>query len=269
MAEPVIYALSERIAQLTINRPESLNSLDLATVESLIFAAKRAVDEGANVLLLTGSGRAFCSGADLSGALGNRDEDGTINIGRPMRSHYNPLIETLSKLEIPVVVAVNGIAAGGGVSLALCGDIVIAARSASFRQTFADIGLIPDMGATWLVPRLVGRARARSMALLGEAVSAEAAKQMGLIWDVVDDQMLATEARRIATQLSMKSQQALRAARRALDLSYRFELTDQLAIEARMQSELGRQPEFSVAVEKFLAHQSSAKSKKVSLERRR
>ena len=256
MQEVVIYGLSDRIATLTINRPESLNSLDLDTVTLLIDGSKRAVAEGAAALIITGMGRAFCSGADLSNALGSRDDCGAVDVGRPMRTHYNPLIETVAELEIPVVIAVNGIAAGGGASLALCGDIVIAARSASFRQTFTDIGLIPDMGATWLMPRLAGRARARGMALLGEAIPASIARDWGLIWDVVDDDALMSEALRIATVLSTKPAQALRSTRQALDQSRHAGLREQLATEARVQEELGRLPAFAEAVRRFLARKN-------------
>ena len=256
MSAPVLYELSDRVARLTLNRPESLNSLDLATVEALIAGATRAVEEGAGALVLTGSGRAFCSGADLSGALAHRGADGAIDIGAPMLSHFNPCARTFMELPIPVVVAVNGIAAGGGMSLALCGDIVIAARSASFRQTFSGIGLIPDLGATWLVPRLIGRARARGLALLGDSIDARTAADWGLIWNVVDDAELLAEAHATALRLSKLSTTALRATRTSLDASSRFEFDQQLAVEAQVQSELGREPAFENAVTGFLARKS-------------
>ncbi|HEU0196633.1 MAG TPA: enoyl-CoA hydratase-related protein [Nevskiaceae bacterium] len=252
MAENVLYVLEDGVATLALNRPESLNSLDLPTVEALLAGAGRAVAERAAVLVLTGRGRAFSSGADLSAALDMVGADRQVDLGRAMRSHYNRLVQTLADLEIPVVAAVNGLAVGGGMSLALCGDIVIAARSASFRQVFVDIGLIPDMGATWMVPRLVGRARARGMALLGGAFSAEQARDWGLIWDVVDDAELLPAAARVAQRLAGKSRQTLRGVRLALDAAVDNTLEEQLAYEAREQTKFGRLPAFAAAVTKFL-----------------
>lgn len=250
---PVLYARDGRVATLTLNRPGSLNSLDLATVEALMSGVARAVGEDAAVLVLTGTGRAFCSGADLGAALGHRDAQGRVDIGTPMRSHYNALVAALSTLAMPLVVAVNGVAAGGGASLALLGDVVIAARSAVFRQTFVDIGLMPDMGATWLLPRLIGRARARGMALLGEAIDAQTAKDWGLIWAVAEDGELMQAAGKIAARLAGLSRTALNATRHALDAGERNTLAGQLEYEAQAQAEQGRQDAFTQAVTAFLS----------------
>lgn len=251
--KPVLYTLADRVATLTLNRPDSLNSLDRARLEALVEALARAVDEAAAVVVLTGAGRGFCSGADLGSALDGRDAEGRLDLGAPMRSHFNVLIEGLAGLPMPLVIAVNGIAAGGGASLALCGDIVIAARSAVFRQTFTDIGLMPDMGATWFMPRLAGRARARGMALLGQPIPAQTALDWGLIWEVVDDDRLAARAQELAVQLAARSPEALQSTRRALDLGLDNDLPAQLALEAEMQTELGRLPAFEQAVTAFLA----------------
>ena len=256
MADTVLYTVDARIATLTINRPDTLNSLDIATVMSLIDGMRQALDDDAAALVLTGSGRAFCSGADLGSA--RRDDLALheIDLGAPMRSHYGVLVQRLRELPIPVVIAVNGIAAGGGCSLALSGDIVIAAQSAAFRQTFVDIGLMPDMGATWMMPRLVGRARSRGMALLGESIPAETAAAWGLIWAVVDDAELMTKAGEIAAKLATRSPAALRATRQALDDSLHQDFAAQLELEAVGQTALGREPAFSAAVQAFLARRT-------------
>jgi 2-(1,2-epoxy-1,2-dihydrophenyl)acetyl-CoA isomerase len=259
MTDYVLYALDSRIATLTINRPETLNSIDIATVAALIAGVERALHDEAAVLILTGAGRAFCSGADLSAALGQDLAPEDLDLGAPMRSHYGVLVQRLCELPIPVVIAVNGIAAGGGCSLALSGDIVIAAQSAAFRQTFIDIGLMPDMGATWMMPRLVGRARARGMALLGEPIPAAMAADWGMIWAVVDDAALQATAREIATKLADRSPSALRASRRALDEGLANDYAIQLELEAVGQTALGREPAFTAAVRAFLARRSRAK----------
>lgn len=259
MSEPVLYELRDGIAQLTFNRPESLNSLDLATVDALKTAAARAVIEGAGALVLTGSGPAFCTGADLSSAAGHRGADGSIDLGTPMRSHFSPCASALMSLPIPLVVAVNGIAADGGVSLALMGDIVIAARSASFRQSFIDIGLAPNLGATWLMPRLIGRARARGLALLGEPIPAATVRAWGLIWEVTNDADLLAHARAIALRLSKLSPEAIRGTRRALDVSARFHFNEQLIVETRIRADLGRAPAFEVAVERLMSSKGDRK----------
>lgn len=179
-----------------------------------------------------------------------------IDLGAGMRTHYNVIIERLRTLPIPVVIAVNGIAAGGGAALALAGDIVIAARSACFRFLFVDIGLMPDMGATWQLPRLVGRARARGLSLFGEALDATTAAQWGLIWQVVDDDQLADTALALAVKLAAKSPSALRETRAALDAALDADLPTQLEREAQGQTRLGREPGFITAVMACLSKRS-------------
>jgi len=253
MTDNVLYALDTGIARLTINRPDTLNSLDPATIDALLAGLDRGLADGARAVVLTGSGRAFCSGADLgAGSLANvQPED--IDLGAGMRSHYNVIIERLRGLSIPVVIAVNGIAAGGGAALALSGDVVIAARSAVFRFLFVDLGLMPDMGATWQLPRLVGRARARGLSLLGDALDATTAAQWGLIWQVVDDDALDSTAQMLAVKLAAKSPIALRETRAALDAALDADLPTQLEREAAGQTRLGRDPGFIKAVMAFLA----------------
>jgi 2-(1,2-epoxy-1,2-dihydrophenyl)acetyl-CoA isomerase len=253
MTATVVATLAEGVARVSIHRPDTLNSLDLPTIDALLAAFDQAVADGARALILTGSGRAFCSGADLgAGSLANVDPR-NIDLGAGMRTHYNVLVERLRSLPIPVVVAVNGIAAGGGAALALAGDLVIAARSASFRYLFVDLGLMPDMGATWQLPRLVGRVRARGLSLLGEAVDASTAAQWGLIWQVVDDEALDAGAEALAVKLAAKSPLALRETRAALDASFDADLPTQLEREAQGQTRLGRDPGFVKAVMAFLS----------------
>lgn len=253
MSENVLYTLRDGIATVTLNRPESLNSLDLATIDALLARFRRAVLDAASVLILTGTGRAFCSGAALTPINETAEAQGDIDLGKLMRSHYNPLVRAMVDIEIPTVVAVNGLAVGGGMSLALWGDVVVAAHSAIFRQVFVDIGLIPDMGATWQMPRLVGRGQARGMALLGATMSAQQAKERGLIWDVVDDGQLLPEARRIAAAIAAKPRETVLDIRRALDRSDRVSLVDQLEYEADIQTRCGRRPAFIAAVRRFLS----------------
>jgi 2-(1,2-epoxy-1,2-dihydrophenyl)acetyl-CoA isomerase len=159
---------------------------------------------------------------------------------------------------MPLVVAVNGIAAGGGMSLALCGDIVVAARSASFRQSFIDIGLIPDMGATAIVPGLVGRARTLGLALLGQGLPADKAADWGLIWEVVDDETLAERASDLAVALSKRPSALVRAVKAALYPEAPADLDAALANEARVQASLGRDPRFAASVEAFLSKRTKA-----------
>lgn len=256
MADNVLYALDARIARLAINRPDTLNSIDIATVAALIAGVERALSDEAAVLVLTGTGRAFCSGADLGAALDADLKPEDIDLGAPMRSHYGLLVQMLRELPIPVVIAVNGIAAGGGCSLALCGDIVIAGASAVFRQTFVDIGLMPDMGATWMMPRLIGRARSRGMALLGEPIPAALAADWGMIWAVVDDAVLQAKAYEIAVKLASRSPSAVLASRQALDAGLANDHATQLELEAAGQTALGREPAFGAAVQAFLARRT-------------
>src|SRR3954469_1826308 len=188
--EHVRLAMSPaEVATLTIARPDRLNALSAQTVDELRAAVGEAESSGARCLLLTGEGRGFSSGADLAGGGGL-----PVDAGAALEKHFNPLIEAVFALPIPVVAAVNGAAAGAGCSLALAADIVIAGRSAYFLQAFVNIGLIPDAGATWILPRLVGRARAMEMMMLGERIPADRALEWGMIARVVEDEALASEA---------------------------------------------------------------------------
>jgi 2-(1,2-epoxy-1,2-dihydrophenyl)acetyl-CoA isomerase len=236
------------VGTLTLNRPDRLNALAAQTLDEMRDAVEGAATAGARCLLLAGEGRGFSSGADLVGS-GGLPEDA----GAALEAHFNPLIEALFALPIPVVAAVNGPAAGAGCSIALCADLVIAGRSAYFLQAFVNIGLIPDAGATWLLPRLVGRARAMEMMMLGDRLPAERALEWGLISRVVDDEDLASEAVALATQLAEGPTVALGLIRKLARGSQQLDLTEALAAERIGQREAGRTSDFKAAVGAFIA----------------
>jgi 2-(1,2-epoxy-1,2-dihydrophenyl)acetyl-CoA isomerase len=235
------------VATLTIARPDRLNALSGQTVDELRAAVEEVGREGARCLLLTGEGRGFSSGADLAGG-GGLPEDA----GAALEKHFNPLVEGLFALPIPVVAAVNGPCAGAGCSLALAADMVIAGRSAYFLQAFVNIGLIPDAGATWLLPRLAGRARAMEMMMLGERVSAEQALAWGMISRVVEDEDLETESVALATRLAQGPTVALGLIRRLAREAQHSSLSEALAAERAAQREAGRTSDFRGAVAAFL-----------------
>ncbi|MEA3004374.1 MAG: 2-(1,2-epoxy,2-dihydrophenyl)acetyl-CoA isomerase [Sphingomonadales bacterium] len=235
------------VATLTLARPDTLNALNAAMLAELREAAEEAPRRGARCLLLAGEGRGFSSGADLAGG-GGLPED----VGAALETGFNPLIEALFALPIPIVAAVNGPAAGAGCSLALAADIVVAARSAYFLQAFVNIGLVPDAGATWLLPRLAGRARAIEMMMLGERIPAEQARDWGMIARLVEDEDLAEEAVALATQLAQGPTIALGLIRRLARDAQELALTDALAAERIAQRDAGRTEDFRNAVMAFL-----------------
>jgi 2-(1,2-epoxy-1,2-dihydrophenyl)acetyl-CoA isomerase len=238
------------VATLTIARPDRLNALSGKTVDELREAVEETGRSGARCLLLTGEGRGFSSGADLVSG-GGLPEDA----GLALEKHFNPLVEALFALPIPVVAAVNGPAAGAGCSLALAADIVVAARSAYFLQAFVNIGLIPDAGATWLLPRLAGRARAIEMMMLGERIPAEQAQAWGMISRVVDDEHLASEAMALATTLAGGPTVALGLIRQLARNAEQLSLGDALAAERAAQKTAGESSDFKTAVMAFLQKQ--------------
>lgn len=241
---------SAAVATITLARPDRLNALSGQTVDELRAAVEETGRSGARCLLITGEGRGFSSGADLAGS-GGLPEDA----GQALEKHFNPLVEAIFALPIPVVAAVNGPAAGAGCSLALAADIVIAARSAYFLQAFVNIGLIPDAGATWLLPRLVGRARAMEMMMLGQRISAEQAQAWGLISRVVEDEHLASEAVQLATNLAQGPTVALGLIRKLARNAEQLPLTEALAAERVAQRDAGGTSDFKSAVMAFLQKQ--------------
>jgi 2-(1,2-epoxy-1,2-dihydrophenyl)acetyl-CoA isomerase len=236
------------VATITLDRPDSLNALSLDLLDELRAAVDGLPGRGARCLLLTGEGRGFSSGADLAGGGGL-----PMDAGLALEKHYNPLIEGLFALPIPFVAAVNGPAAGAGCSLALAADIVIAARPAYFLQAFVNIGLIPDAGATWLLPRLAGRARAMEMMMLGERISADQALEWGMISRVVEGEDLASEAVALATRLAQGPTLAYALIRRLAREAGHLPLGDALAAERVAQRQAGATEDFKHAVAAFLA----------------
>jgi 2-(1,2-epoxy-1,2-dihydrophenyl)acetyl-CoA isomerase len=253
--ETLLFDRRGSIVCVTLNRPDRLNALNATLVADLTAAAGAiTADPDIRAVLLTGGGRAFCSGADMMQS--GLPQDPTLsqgqNIGASLRSHFNPMVRAWYHLDRPVVAAVNGIAAGAGVSLALCADIVLAARSATFQQLFAPkLGLMPDLGGTFYLPRLVGTARAKGLALLGNALSADQAAQWGLIWDCVDDADLAAEAEKIARRLAAGPTQAYRQIKAMFNEELPRTLAEQLEREAAAQTELADTRDFQEGVSAF------------------
>ncbi|HEX6529935.1 MAG TPA: 2-(1,2-epoxy-1,2-dihydrophenyl)acetyl-CoA isomerase PaaG [Burkholderiales bacterium] len=246
----VLVAVQDGIQTLTLNRPEKLNAFIPEMHQELRRALEQAHDDAAiRAVLLTGAGRGFCSGQDLAGrnvAPGAAPIDLSVSLG----SYYNPLVRRLRELPKPVVCAVNGVAAGAGANLALACDIVLAARSATFVQSFARLGLVPDSGGTYFLPRLVGTARAMGMAMLAEPLPAEQAERWGLIWKCVDDAELMPEATALARKLAARSTKGLGLLKRAMYAQN--SLDAQLDLERDLQRELGFSEDYRKAVAEFM-----------------
>jgi 2-(1,2-epoxy-1,2-dihydrophenyl)acetyl-CoA isomerase len=199
--ETIQFTIEKGLAKLTLNRPDRLNSFTVQMHQEVRQALDIAIQEKAGCLLITGAGRGFCAGQDL-GDRAVAPGDGPVDLGESVERFYNPLVRTITSLPMPVIAAVNGVAAGAGANIALACDIVIAARSAKFIQSFAAIGLIPDTGGTWHLPRLVGLPRAMGLALTGEPLPAERAEAWGMIWKCVEDDALMTEAEALAAKFA-------------------------------------------------------------------
>jgi 2-(1,2-epoxy-1,2-dihydrophenyl)acetyl-CoA isomerase len=260
MPDPLILAgTRDAVRTLTLNRPAALNAFTTALHAELLAALDAAAADGAvRCVVLTGAGRGFCAGQDLSdpavapadAATGGGEKTG---IERVIEAHYTPLVLRLQSMPVPVIAAVNGVAAGAGANIALACDLVVAARSASFIQAFAKIGLVPDSGGTWLLPRLVGRARALGLAMLGDKLPAEEAARIGLIWRCVDDAQLGAEVQALAQRLAAMPTKALVAARAAIDAAQHLDLADALAAEGRLQGALAGAADYREGVDAFLA----------------
>lgn len=244
----ITFDLNDNLAVVTLNRPDKLNS----TTRNMHAELRSAFDEieasGARAVLLTGAGRAFCAGQDLA----DLRMDGPDEILELLEQDFNPLVARIRNLPMPVVCAVNGVAAGAGANVALACDIILAARSASFLQAFARIGLIPDAGGTWTLPRQVGEARAKGMAMLAEPVSAEKALEWGLIWQVSDDDELMDDAQRLASRLSKQPTKAFALIKQAINASSSHGLDAHLAVEAKLQAEAAASHDYDEGVSAFL-----------------
>jgi 2-(1,2-epoxy-1,2-dihydrophenyl)acetyl-CoA isomerase len=250
--EPVLYAVESGVATITLNRPDKLNSFTPEMHAALAAAlAKAEADATVRAVLLTGAGRGFCAGQDLSDPAISPLNGATPDLGAQIETYYGPLIRRVRALPKPVVAAVNGIAAGAGANLALACDIVLAAKSASFIQAFCKIGLVPDSGGTFLLPRLIGLARARALALLGDKITAETAQQWGMIWRVVEDSSLQDEATALARQLATQPTAGLALIKQALDQSLTNDLDTQLDLERDLQRAAGRTDDYREGVTAF------------------
>jgi 2-(1,2-epoxy-1,2-dihydrophenyl)acetyl-CoA isomerase len=240
------------LATITLNQPDKLNAVSRRMIAELKECWEKLADDASvRAVLLTGAGRGFCAGADLADP--DRAQGPMADSGAALEQFFNPVIRTMRTLPKPIVAAVNGVAAGVGMSFVMASDIAIAARSASFLQAFARIGLVPDGGSTWFLPRLIGDARARALAMLAQQIPAEKAHSWGLIWDVVDDHALMAAATAVARRLADGPTLSLASIKKALSAAYDNDLSAQLDLERDLQRELGRSEDFKEGVAAFLA----------------
>lgn len=245
--ETIDYQQSDKVAVVTLDRPDVKNALNTQMRAELLHAVKRGGDE-ARVLVLTGAGGAFCSGQDLS----DRGNAANLDLERTLRDEYEPLLRSIFDCPVPVISAVNGAAAGAGANLALAADVVIAARSAIFLQAFTRIGLIPDAGGTYWLPRQMGFAKAMGAALFAEPITAEQAEAWGMIWETGPDQGFEDHWMSRAQHLANGPTAAYAAVKQAIRKSFDNEMDAQLALEARLQGDMGKTRDFQEGVVAFL-----------------
>lgn len=245
--ETILYAVEADVARIVLDRPDTRNALTGLMRRELRHALERAPAE-ARALVLTGTGKGFCAGQDLGEARSVAD----LDLEGVLRDEYAPLLKALHECPIPTLCAVNGAAAGAGANIALAADIVVAARSAVFMQAFARIGLIPDAGGSWMLPRMVGLPRALGMCLFAEPIPAGRAADWGLIWEVVEDDQLEARATELAQRLANGPTLAYRLAKQALRAAGANTLDAQLDLEARLQGEAGRSRDFTEGVLAFV-----------------
>lgn len=247
----VLFDLSNGVARLTLNRPDRLNSFNVQMHEEARDVLRKLASEpAARVLVLTGAGRGFCAGQDIGDRAVAPGGQG-VDLGASVENYYKPLVLALRNLPMPVIAAVNGVAAGAGANIALACDLVIATRSASFVQAFSKLGLVPDSGGTWSLPRLVGNARALGLALLAEKLSAEQAAQWGLIWRCVEDSEFKDTIESLAAQLAAAPTRGLARTKQAIYESWGRSIEQQLDQERDFQRELGRSQDYSEGVAAF------------------
>ena len=249
--DSVLVTLDAGVLRLTLNRPDKLNAFNPSMHEGLADAMTRAESEAAvRCVLITGSGRGFCAGADLT----TRDmkSPAPLDLGAMLDAHYNPLVRRMRALPKPIVCAVNGVAAGAGANFALACDIVLAARSASFIQAFVKIGLVPDCGGSYFLPRLAGMQRAMALAMTGDRISAEDAERFGFVWKTVDDDKLMAEATKLAENLAAGPTRGLGLIKKAMYASAGNTLSAQLDLERDLQREVGKGTDYREGVTAFL-----------------
>jgi 2-(1,2-epoxy-1,2-dihydrophenyl)acetyl-CoA isomerase len=251
--QTILFSVERGVARLTLNRPDKLNSFNVVMHNDVRSALDSiGADASVRVLVLTGAGRGFCAGQDLADRA-VAPSSTPVDLGESVERYYGPLVRTIRSLPIPVVCAVNGVAAGAGANLALACDIVIATRSASFIEPFCKLGLIPDTGGTYFLPRLVGTARAMGLAMLGEKLPAEQAAAWGLVWKCVDDDSFAHEVEALATHFASAPTQGLARTKRAIYGSAGNSLDQQLDAERDFMRELGSTRDYREGVAAFMA----------------
>ena len=254
MSKSILLNIEAQAATITLNRPDRLNSFNPAMHQALSDALDvvEKPENAVRALLITGAGRGFCAGQDLSDR--NVAADAEVpDLGASIDTWYNPLVRRIQKLPMPVVCAVNGVAAGAGANIALACDLIIAARSASFVQAFCKLGLVPDTGGTWFLQRTVGTRRAMGLSLLGDKISAEKAESWGIIWQVVDDEMLADEAHALVKHLATQPTSGLALIKRAIYAAADNTLDEQLEMERDLQRQAGQSEDYREGVAAFMA----------------
>jgi 2-(1,2-epoxy-1,2-dihydrophenyl)acetyl-CoA isomerase len=249
--QTILFEVSGGVARLTLNRPDRLNSFNVQMHKEVRDALSQLTNNSeARVLVFTGAGRGFCAGQDLGDRAVAPGGQG-VDLGDSIENYYKPLVLALRNLPMPVIGAVNGVAAGAGANIALACDLVIATKSASFVQAFSKLGLVPDSGGTWFLPRLLGNARAMGLALLGDKLPAEQAAQWGLIWRCVEDAEFKTAVDQLATQLAAAPTRGLARTKQAIYESWSHSLEQQLDQERDFQRELGRSQDYAEGVAAF------------------
>lgn len=242
------YAVEDAVAVVTLNRPDRLNALSATLLQELRAALEDAEkDDDVRAVLLRAEGRAFSSGADLKEGF-----EGGMDTGTALRTNYHPVIEKMRSLEKPIVAAVQGLAAGAGCSLALAADMVVAGKSGGFQQIFTNIGLVPDAGSSYFMPRLAGQARTLGAMLTGEVIDAGRAERWGLIWQAVDDDALESTARELAAALAQRPTRALGLTKRLVAASADNDLSEQLELEAATQVQAQQTSDFGEAIQAFM-----------------
>ncbi len=254
--DPILTDLANGVLTVTLNRPDVLNSFDRPMADALVHALRQAAEDPAvRTVLLTGAGRAFCAGQDLA-SVAPAEGRPMPDLGDVVARQYNPIIHAIRTLEKPVVCAVNGVAAGAGANIAFACDITVAAEKASFIQSFSKIGLIPDSGGTYILPRIIGLQRAAALTMLADKLDATRAKEWGLVYEVVPGEVLMDHARGIAERLAAMPTRGLGLAKRAFNAGYSNDLDSQLALEEELQREAGRTADYAEGVKAFMEKRS-------------
>lgn len=252
MYQTIVLEKTNGVANLTLNRPDRLNSFNVQMHEELQSALDDIATDGeTRCVVLTGAGRGFCAGQDLSDRAVSADQ-AAPDLGLSVEKFYNPLIRRLTNLKMPIICALNGVAAGAGASIVMACDIVIAAKAASFILSFAKVGLVPDSGSSWHFARAIGLPRAKAMAMLGNKISAEQAEQWGLIYQVVDDEKLTESAAELASHLAKQPTEALANIKELVHTAFDFSLNEQLERERKAMQHLGRSDDYREGVASFM-----------------